>query len=137
MSEIDDSTRIYPQTVLLDSSALLALGAGNQWLSRLLGAAAGRDLKVFTTALCLTAAVAERPLLADHIGGLAPIAVLDLTYSSASVSGTLIANGINWRHAQAVADARPSLEWPDGLTIVTTEPQAYTAHKEVRVHHLN
>ncbi len=83
--------------------------------------------------LCLTAAVAQRPLLADHIGGLDDIDILDLTYSGASVIGTLIADGTDWRHAQAVAAARPTLEWPDGRTIVTTAPQAYSAYKGVSV----
>lgn len=121
------------KTVILDSTALLKLGAGNQWLSEMLTTAKLTGMRLYAPALCLTAAVAQRPLLADHIGGLDAIDVLDLTYSSASAAGTLIADGTDWQHAHAVTTARPTMEWPDGRTIITTAPQAYSAYKGVSV----
>jgi hypothetical protein len=117
------------RAVVLDSTAILALGAGNQWLSRLIGAAAARtDTYVYAPALCLAAAVADRPRIGDHIGGLAAIDVLDLTYNGASTTGALIAGGTSWQQAHAVAAARPSMEWPTGLPVATTTPGAYAGH---------
>ncbi len=136
MSEPNDTIPSFPRTVILDSTALLALGSGNRWLSRLLGVVDEKNPHLLAPALCLTAAVAERPLLADHIGGLSGIDILDLTFTVASVTGALIADGTDWRHAQAIADSRPSLEWPEGLTIVTAEPQAYARYPGLRIFHL-
>lgn len=104
-----------PVAVVLDDTALLALGAGNPWLSGLVVSAGGNaGAYVCAPALCLSAAVAERPPLADHIGGLPSITVLDLTYAGASQTGTLIADGTSWRQAHAVVAARPSPEWRPG-----------------------
>ena len=120
------------RAVVLDDTALLALGAGNQWLSRLIVAAAARtDAYIYAPALCLTAAVADRPRIGDHIGALAAIAVLDLTYTSASITGSVIATGTSWRQAHAVTTARPSIDWPTGLAIVTTAPDAYAGHDDL------
>lgn len=76
-----------PQALVLDSTALLALGASNRWLSGLISKRTKQEaLHLFAPALCLTAAVAQRPLLADHIGGLDDIDILDLTYSAPASS---------------------------------------------------
>lgn len=122
------------RAVVLDDTALLALGAGNQWLSRLIGAATARtDTYVYAPALCLSAAVADRPRLGDHIGGLSSITVLDLTYLGATTTGSLIAAGTDWRRAHAVATARPSIEWPAGLPVVTTDTHAYAGHQDLQL----
>ena len=56
---------------VVDHTALAALGRGNWFMSQLVvRAASGSGVHVFASALCLAAATAERPALADHIGSL-------------------------------------------------------------------
>jgi hypothetical protein len=120
--------------VVVDHTALLALGAGSQFMSRIVTAAHHRtDRFVLAPALCLAAAVAARPALADHLGGLPAIRVLDLGFSDASGVGQLLADGADWRHAHAVVSARPSPEWPDGLPVVTAEANAYAHHRVITI----
>ena len=106
--------------VILDATALLALGAGNQFLSRLVVAAhaqSGRYL--YAPAMCLAAATAQRPALAAHVGALPAIEVLDLGFAAAAASGAVIAEGVSWQLAHALTTAAPSLEWPQGLPVLT------------------
>lgn len=83
------------------------------------------DRQVFAPALCLTAAVAERPMLADHVGSLPAVEIIELGYSAASTVGTLIAAGLDWRAAHAVSAGRPAVDWPAGRPIVTSESHLY------------
>jgi hypothetical protein len=112
--------------VVFDHTALLALGSGSQLASRLVVAAHGQHGRhVYAPALCLVAAVAQRPALADHIGALPAIEVVDLGYAAASSVGRLVAGGFTWQDAQAIDTARPGAEWPGGLPVVTTFPDVY------------
>lgn len=112
--------------VVFDHTALLALGSGSQLASRLVVAAHGQAGRhVYAPALCLAAAVAQRPGLADHLGSLPAIEVVDLGYAAASTVGRLIADGLDWQASQAVDAARPSAEWPHGLPVVTVLPDLY------------
>jgi len=112
--------------VVFDHTALLALGSGSQLASQLVVAAHGQPGRhVYAPALCLVAAVAQRPALADHIGALPAIEVVDLGYAAASSVGRLVAGGLTWQDAQAIDTARPGAEWPRGLPVVTTFPDAY------------
>src|SRR2546430_16229892 len=88
---------------------------------------AGRDPRqhVYIPALCLVAATAERPALADHVGGLMAVKIVELAFSAASAVGHLVADGVDWRTAQAISTARPDLEWPEGRTVVTAIPPQY------------
>jgi hypothetical protein len=116
--------------VVFDHTALLALGSGSQQASRLVVAAHGQAGRhVYAPALCLAAAVAQRPGLADHIGSLPAIEVVDLGYAAASTAGRLIADGLDWRACQAVDAARPSAEWPRGLPVVTALPDLYRPYR--------
>jgi hypothetical protein len=115
--------------VVFDHTALLALGSGSQLASRLVVAAHGQAGRhVYAPALCLAAAVAQRPGLADHIGSLPAIEVVDLGYAAASAAGHLIADGLDWQASQAVDAARPSAEWPRGLPVVTALPDLYRSY---------
>jgi hypothetical protein len=115
--------------VVVDDTALVALGAGNQMMSRLVVAAHGAPGRyVYTPAMCLAAAVARRPRLGDHVGSLLAIHVVDLGFDGARAAGVLIAEGADWQHAHAVTAARPSPEWPTGLPVVTAAPDAYAGH---------
>jgi hypothetical protein len=112
--------------VVFDHTALLALGSGSQLASRLVVASHGQaGRRVYAPALCLAAAVAQRPALADHIGALPAIEVVDLAYAAASTVGRLIAEGLDWQACQAVDAARPSAQWPRGLPVVTALPDVY------------
>ena len=115
--------------VVFDHTALLALGAGSQLASRLVVTAHGQaGRRVYAPAMCLAAAVSDRPALADHVGALPAIEVVDLGYAAASAVGQLIAEGFAWQDAQAVDAARPSAEWPAGLPVVTAMPENYHRH---------
>ena len=63
--------------------------------------------------------------MADHIGALPAIEVVDLGYAAASSVGSLIADGFDWQACQSVDAARPSAEWPRGLPVVTALPDLY------------
>lgn len=115
------------RAVVLDHTALLTLGSGNRLLSGLVShahALPGRY--VYTPALCLVAAVAQRPGLADHIGVLPAVQVVELDYAAAATVGGFVATGVDWRAAQAIDAGRPTAEWPSGRPIVTTTPETYT-----------
>lgn len=111
---------------VLDHTALSALGAGNRYVSRIVRAVHDEpDWHVFVPALCLAAAEAERRGVADHVGALPAIDVVGLGYATASNVGRLIAAGVDWRLAHAVATGRPTVEWPEGRPVVTAQPDAY------------
>jgi hypothetical protein len=111
---------------VLDHTALAALGRGHRLLSQLVDAAHREtDRHLYAPALCLAAAVAERPPLADHVGVLPAVEVVDLGYPSATAVGRLIAAGLDWRAAQAVDAGRPTIDWPAGRPVVTAVPDTY------------
>jgi len=119
-------SRPLPLAVVFDHTALLALGAGNQLVSRVVTQAhqvAGRH--VYAPAMCLAAAVADRPALADHVGMLPAVEVIELGYAAAAAVGRLIGGGMDWRAAHAVDAARPSLDWPAGRPVITNAPGTY------------
>lgn len=110
-------------TVIFDHTALLAL-ARTPAVSQLIVSAEKSQALVLSPAMCVAAATAERPAIADHVGGLA-VTIVDLTFSAARTSGRLIADGLPWQFAHAAAVAAPSFEWPAGLAVLTAEPAAY------------
>lgn len=111
---------------ILDHTALLALGAGSRVLSKLVdGANRQAGLHLHVPAMCLAAAVAARPALADHVGMLVELEILDLDYPAASEVGRLIAGNADWSHAHAISSAHPAVDWPDGRTVITATPDVY------------
>jgi hypothetical protein len=111
---------------LLDDSALLALGRGYPALSGfIVDAAAGRAV-LAVPALCLCAAEARRPGIADHIGAL-PVDIEPLDLSATIPVGRLIGDGIDWRIAHAVAAAMPSVVYPEGRVVLSVQPSRYQA----------
>jgi hypothetical protein len=114
---------------VLDDTALLALGSGSPLVSGLVVAAHAQPGRfVYAPAMCLAAAVARRPALADHVGALLAIEILDLGFTQASVCGAAIADGAGWQFAHAVAAAAPTGERPRGLPVVSTDPGRYAGH---------
>lgn len=115
--------------VVFDHTALLALGAGNRHLSRIVSPAHRRPgRRVYVPALCLAAATAARPALGEHVGALSVLEVVELGYADAVMVGRAVANGCDWRTAHALALGRPDLEWPGGRPVLTATPQAYADH---------
>jgi hypothetical protein len=109
---------------LLDDSALLALGKGYPALSGfIVDAAAGRAV-LAVPALCLCAAEAQLPGIAEHVGML-PVDIEPLDLSTTMPVGRLIGDGIDWRIAQAAAAARPSAVHPDGRVVLSVETARY------------
>ncbi|HEV2087881.1 MAG TPA: hypothetical protein VGR21_06195 [Cryptosporangiaceae bacterium] len=112
--------------VVFDHTALSGLGAGTRFLSRMVDRAHYEPNRyVYAPALCLVAAVADRRGLADHVGALPALEVLDLGYAAASAVGELVAAEVDWRLAHAVQAATPNAEWPQGLPVVTGAPDLY------------
>jgi hypothetical protein len=111
---------------LLDDSALLALGRGYPALSGfIVDAAAGRAL-LMVPALCLCAAEAQRPGIAEHVGAL-PVDIEALDLSATIPVGGLIGDGIDWQIAHAVAAALPSAMHPQGRVVLSVQPERYQA----------
>jgi hypothetical protein len=117
--------------VVLDHTALLLLGRGHPFLSGLVGTPSHRvpERSVFVPALCLAAAVAERPAIGEHVLSLPAIEVVALGFSHALVIGELIAADLPWPHSHAVAVCRPDPEWPSGRPVVTNQPQPYVGQQ--------
>ncbi len=113
---------------VFDHTALLALGSGHHGLSRLVAAAhAEAEHHLYAPSLCVAAATARDPSLADHLGALPAIVVLELGYSAAASVGSLIGSRVDWRLAHAIYTARPTLDWPNGRPIVTAVPRRYAS----------
>ena len=109
---------------LLDDSALLALGKGYPALSGfIVDAAAGRAV-VAVPALCLCAAEARRPGIAEHVGML-PVDIEPLELSAAIPAGRLIGAGVDWRIAHAVAASLPGAVHPGGRVVLSVETARY------------
>jgi hypothetical protein len=115
-----------PAVFVLDHSALLALGSGHQRLSRIVREAHNHDdWIVYVPALCLAAAEASRVGLADHVGALPALEVVELGYAAVAAVGRLVADGVDWQFAHAVAVATPTPEWPTGRPVATGVPERY------------
>jgi hypothetical protein len=110
---------------LFDHTALQALGAGNHNLSKLVDRAHHQEGHLCMPALCLVAAEAERAGVADHVGALPAIEIIELGFGAVGAVGRLVAEGVDWRSAQAVDAGRPSVEWPTGRTVLTRVPETY------------
>ncbi len=114
---------------VLDHTALGALGAGNRQLSRMIHAAYESPNEVlYVPALCLVAAVADRPGIAEHVGSLSALDIVELDYPAAATTGRLVARGVDWRAAQAIDVGRPTPDWPHGRPVATAEPKSYAGH---------
>jgi len=121
--------RPSPKPLLLDTSSLLAIGH-SRWLSGILSKAHRRlDRPVLTPAVCLAYAGRQRPHLIKHIGLLPIVSVVSFDYPHA-LSYEEWLTSRKWKElgldvAHAVATALPGPEHPEGVVIVTGEPDLY------------
>jgi len=109
---------------VLDDSSLLALGNGYPALSGFIVDAAAGRAALAVPALCLCAAEAERPGIAEHIAML-PIDIEPLALSVVIPAGRLIGDGVDWRIAHAVAAALPSAIHPGGRVVLSVDTTRY------------
>lgn len=109
---------------LLDDSSVLALGKGYPALSGFIVDAAAGRAALSVPALCLCAAEAQRPGIAEHLGML-PVEIEPLELSAAIPAGRFIGDGVDWRIAQAVAAALPSAIHPDGRVVLSVDTARY------------
>jgi len=114
------------QAYIFDHTALALFGAGHRTLSQMAQAAHAEEGRyLYVPALCLTAAVAGRAGLGDHIGSLPALEVVDLDYPGAVAVGHLVGAGMDWRAAHALHVGLPDAEWPTGRPVVTGAPETY------------
>jgi hypothetical protein len=116
--------------VVLDHTAVIAFAVGNRRISRMITQAHNNANRlVYVPTLCLIAAEVEASGIADHLGALPAVHVIDLGFADAEGVATVISDGLPWECAHAVASARPTLEWPTGRPLVTRTPRQYTGMK--------
>ncbi len=102
------------------------LGRGYPALSGLIvDAAAGRAVLAVPT-LCLCAAEAARPGIAEHISAL-PVEIEPLDLSATLPVGRLIGEGLQRQIAHAVAAALPGIAHPEGRVVLSVQPARYQA----------
>ncbi|MEU5309498.1 hypothetical protein [Streptomyces sp. NPDC021562] len=120
------ATRAGSAGVVFDESALLALGSGNSLASHFVANTEhGPTRHVYVPALCLAAADGLRKGLAEHVGALPAVEIVELDFAGASTVGALLRDGVEWRLGHAVHLSRPTLDWPDGRHVVTVDPGRY------------
>ncbi|MGR6998826.1 hypothetical protein ACU686_12975 [Yinghuangia aomiensis] len=112
--------------VLLDHTALLALGKGHRRLSGFVVAAASGRGTLQVPALSLVAAGREREYLAEHVASLPGVDIEPLDLAAALAAGDLAREGTDWRISHAVHLARPTLDHPGGRPLISFEPALYT-----------
>lgn len=76
--------------------------------------------------MCLCAAEAQRPGIAEHVGAL-PVDIEPLDLSVTIPIGRLVGEGIDWRIAHAVAVALPNALYPEGRIVLSVRPDRYQA----------
>lgn len=120
-----------PAGVVLDHTALLLLGRGHPFLSGLVAAPSHRvpGRHVYVPALCLAAAVAERPALGEHVLALPAVDVIGLGFAHALSVGQLVSEQVPWELSHAMAVCLPDPEWPTGRPVITTAPQQYESRQ--------
>ncbi|KND34595.1 hypothetical protein IQ63_15710 [Streptomyces acidiscabies] len=109
--------------VVLDDSALIALGSGNILASRILHQAAeSGSWRVHVALTALAEADRVRVGLASHVGMLGQVVFhpLDL---AAVLAASGHAQSVGWCHTRHVA--MPSPERPEGARVATIQPKAW------------
>ncbi|WP_070196327.1 hypothetical protein [Streptomyces oceani] len=112
--------------LLFDDTAILALGAGHHLASSLLVASRLVSApNVYLPALGVAAAEMAREGAGAHAVALEEFDILPADGLAALRLATLVTDGVAWPTAQVIVAARPSLEFPSGLTVVSTGAERY------------
>ncbi|WP_185035620.1 hypothetical protein [Streptomyces candidus] len=115
--------------IVLDESAMAAIGQGNVLASRLIHRAhAEADWFLYAPACALVEADRARPGTAEHLAAMPGITVLDLDLTAALA----VAQQETWAPAHSQYAAQPTPDRPDGAVIATTTPKRWES-EAVRV----
>jgi hypothetical protein len=115
--------------IVLDESAMAAVGQGNVLASRFIHRAhAEADWFLYAPACALVEADRARPGTAEHLAAMPGITVLDLDLAAALA----IAGQQTWAAAHSQHAAQPTPDRPDGAVIATTTPKRWES-EAVRV----
>ncbi len=110
--------------VVLDDTAMVAVGRGNILASRLIHRAhAEPGWYLYAPACALVEADRERPGTAEHLAALPAVTVLDLDLAAALA----LAAESTWAEAHARHVAAPTPERPDGAVVATVDPDRWKA----------
>ncbi|MEV0093451.1 hypothetical protein [Streptomyces sp. NPDC050738] len=105
--------------IVLDDTAMAAVGQGNVLASRLIHRAhAEAGWFLYAPACALVEADRARPGTAEHLASLPGITVLDLDLAATLV----VARQEGWAAAHSQYAAQPTPDRPDGAVIATTAP---------------
>lgn|GEM_PF-4034746 len=111
---------------LLDATALAALGTSRR-VSVLLTTAPHFHLPIYAPVTCVDAADRIRPGIARHVGRIAAVEPIDLTYSAVlDLRERTPQTRLDIAHVIALARPRP--DWSAGLIVATARPDQYTGH---------
>ncbi|GHB71817.1 hypothetical protein GCM10010331_69760 [Streptomyces xanthochromogenes] len=119
-------------TYLFDHTAIVSLGSGNPDLSRIVLAVNLEDDQIHVPALSLVAAFQERPGAAHHVLMLDAFAVTALDAVGIAAAEEAMAQGRDWRFAQARALAT-DITTPRPVFVFTSAPEAYEGTAAVPV----
>ncbi|MEU3451083.1 hypothetical protein AB0H29_28240 [Streptomyces thermolilacinus] len=115
--------------IVLDDTAMAAVGRGNILASRLIHRAhAEAGWFLYAPTCALVEADRARPGTAEHLAALPGITVLDLDLPAALA----VARQEAWATAHSQYAAQPTADRPDGAVIATTAPQRWVG-EHVRV----
>ncbi|MFJ8444028.1 PIN domain-containing protein [Kitasatospora griseola] len=115
--------------IVLDDTAMVAVGRGNLLASRLIHRAhAEPGWHLYAPACALVEADRERPGTAEHLKALPGITLLALGLPAALA----LANDNTWAEAHTRYAAAPVPERPDGAVIATADPDRWRGQR-VRV----
>jgi hypothetical protein len=108
--------------IVLDESAMAAVGQGNVLASRLIHRAhAEAEWFLYAPACALVEADRARPGTAEHLVAMPGITVLDLDLAAALA----VARRETWAAAHSQHAAQPTPDRPDGAVIATTVPSRW------------
>ncbi|MER6610090.1 hypothetical protein ABT282_30320 [Streptomyces sp. NPDC000927] len=108
--------------IVLDDTAMTAVGRGNVLASRLIHRAhAEAGWFLYAPACALVEADRSRPGTAEHLAALPGITVLDLDLAAALA----VAQQETWAAAHSQYAAQPTPDRPDGAVIATAAPDRW------------
>ena len=104
--------------VVMDETAMVAVGVGNRMVSRLIHRAHhDPGWHLYAPACALVEADRARPGIAEHIASMPAIVLLELNLAAALALG----KAGTWGQAHARFSAEPTVELPEGAFIATTD----------------
>ncbi len=111
--------------IVLDDTAMTAVGRGNVIVSRLINRAHTQTgWYLYAPACALVEADRARPGTAEHLASLPGLAIVDLDLPAVLA----LSRDETWAAAHCQYAALPSPDLPDGAFIATAEPKRWVGH---------